>query len=112
MTATMRRIAGFSSQSAGAAGLPAPRVVYVLVVTDDIVAAKSVLRTMAISWERFGSAHRKDGPEIVFRIEPEDGWGLDQFAFSLESDAAARSEPFSLRGELGKLDGRDPQEKT
>jgi len=110
VTAAMRLIAGLPRQSAQAAGPSAPRVVYVLIVADDILAAKCLIRTMAISWERFGSAHRKDGLEIVFRVEPHDGWGLGRFAFSLENNAAARNEPFSLRAEDGSIDGRSMDE--
>jgi hypothetical protein len=107
-TATIRRIAGFSRPSAAASQTPVARDVFVFIVTDDMIAAKSMLRTMALSWERFGSAHRKDGPEIVFRVEPGDGWGLDAFGFLQEkADGAARDEPLSFRAEGGEPHDRE-----
>src|SRR4051794_26424747 len=92
-TAAVRLVAGFFSRTT-TTPVPASQVVYALIVADDIVAAKSVLRTMAISWERFGSWHGKGGPQIVFRIEREGGLGLGDFKFSAEG-GAARTEPFS-----------------
>jgi len=63
---------------------------------------------MVISWERFGSSHRRaDGEDILgiqFRSETHDGWGLGAFTLARE-EGADLDEPFAPRARRGKISG-------